>query len=220
MKQDYCKYSQNYHVYYIYLIGVFIQLVPGFICLIKVISDGPNNNIKDLNKFKIKKLCDDNYLNTNIILKYFENLYIHIISVITSERDMEKDFNEQLDNINKVKKAKLKGLIISVKDLFDVKGYKTKGGTKFIDDEVVQNCDYIVLGYVRVPLLQLITKNNGVDGDFTIFDEFKQKMGSMRLRITLNHFNSQRPLYSTSTKIPSQVNNSISETNLKSTLID
>ena len=41
------------------------------------------------------------------------------------------------------------------------------------DDDVVDQCDYIVLGYVRVPLLQLITKNNGVDGDFTIFDEFK-----------------------------------------------
>jgi len=41
------------------------------------------------------------------------------------------------------------------------------------DDDVIDQCDYIVLGYVRVPLLQLITKNNGVDGDFTIFDEFK-----------------------------------------------
>ena len=41
------------------------------------------------------------------------------------------------------------------------------------DDDVMENCDYIVLGYVRVPLLQLITKNNGVDGDFSIFDEFK-----------------------------------------------
>ena len=28
-------------------------------------------------------------------MKYFENLYIHIKSIITSERDMEKDFSEQ-----------------------------------------------------------------------------------------------------------------------------
>ena len=42
-----------------------------------------------------------------------------------------------------------------------------------VDEEVIAECDYIVLGHVRVPLLQLITKNNGVDGDFTIFDEFK-----------------------------------------------
>jgi cytochrome c oxidase assembly protein Cox11 len=78
-----------------------------------------------------------------------------------------------------------------------------------VDEEVISECDYIVLGYVRVPLLQLITKNNGVDGDFTIFDEFKQKMGSLRLRITLNHHNSQRPLYSTSSKIPNQVTTGI-----------
>lgn len=38
------------------------------------------------------------------------------------------------------------------------------------DEQVLGQCDYIVLGHVRVPLLQLITKNNGVDGDFTIFD--------------------------------------------------
>lgn len=58
------------------------------------------------------------------------------------------------------------------------------------DGNVLEQCDYIVLGYVRVPLLQLITKNNGVDGDFSIFDEFKQKMGSLKMRITLNHHNS------------------------------
>ena len=66
----------------------------------------------------------------------------------------------------------------------------------------LESCDYITLGHVKVPLLQLITKNNGVDGDFTIFDEFNQSMGQLRLRITLNHHNSQRPLYSTSTKLP------------------
>lgn len=33
--------------------------------------------------------------------------------------------------------------------------------------------DYITLGYVRVPLLHLITKNNGIDGDFVIFDDYK-----------------------------------------------
>ena len=88
------------------------------------------------------------------------------------------------------------------------------------DEEVLDECDYIIIGFVRVPLLQLITKNNGVDGDFSIFDEFKQKMGSLKLRITLNHHNSQRPLYSTSNKIPNQeVSNEI-QTNQKATLID
>jgi len=89
-----------------------------------------------------------------------------------------------------------------------------------IDDDVMSQCDYIVLGHVKVPLLQLITKNNGVDGDFTIFDEFKQKMGSLRLRITLNHHNSQRPLYSTSSKIPNQVQPNMLETKAKATLIE
>jgi hypothetical protein len=88
------------------------------------------------------------------------------------------------------------------------------------DDDVIGQCDYIVIGYVRVPMLQLITKNNGVDGDFSIFDEFKQKMGSLKLRITLNHHNSQRPLYSTSSKIPNQVQPSLTQTNKKDSLID
>lgn len=88
------------------------------------------------------------------------------------------------------------------------------------DEDAIENCDYIVLGYVRVPLLQLITKNNGVDGEFAIFDEFKQKMGSLKMRITLNHHNSQRPLYSTSTKLPHQVENNNVNSNMKKTLID
>lgn len=88
------------------------------------------------------------------------------------------------------------------------------------DEQVLGECDYIVLGHVRVPLLQLITKNNGVDGDFTIFDEFKQKMGSLKLRIALNHHNSQRPLYSTSNKIPNQVQDTLIKHNNKTTLID
>lgn len=38
---------------------------------------------------------------------------------------------------------------------------------------VLKENDYIVIGYVRVPLLSLITKNNGIDGDFAILDEYK-----------------------------------------------
>lgn len=73
---------------------------------------------------------------------------------------------------------------------------------------------------MRVPLIQLITKNNGVDGDFTIYDEFKQSMGSLKLRITLNHHNSQRPLYSTANKLPNQVVPGISQQKKKQTLIE
>lgn len=55
--------------------------------------------------------------------------------------------------------------------------------------------DYLTLGWVRVPLLHLITKNNGIDGDFVILDDYKQKMGSLKLRIALNHHNLSRPLF-------------------------
>ena len=79
----------------------------------------------------------ENLINkVNKILKKIQNDPASFENIFTEL--FEKDFNEQLDNINKVKKGKLKGLIISVKDLFDVKGYKTKGGTKFIDDKIAQ----------------------------------------------------------------------------------
>jgi len=56
-----------------------------------------------------------------------------------------------------------------------------------------------------VPLLHLITKNNGIDGDFVILDDYKQKMGALSLRIALNHHNSQRPLFAGSTRLPNQI---------------
>ena len=68
-------------------------------------------------------------------------------------------------------------------------------------DETVSE-EYMTLGYVRVPLLHLITKNNGIDGDFVILDEYKQQMGALKLRIALNHHNTQRPLFSGSTRLP------------------
>ena len=65
----------------------------------------------------------------------------------------------------------------------------------------MNECDYIVIGYVRVPLLHLITKNNGIDGDFVIFDDYKQQMGTLKLRIALNHHSNRKPLYSNSNKM-------------------
>ena len=57
------------------------------------------------------------------------------------------------------------------------------------DDYDSENENFLTLGFVRVPLLQLITKNNGIDGEFVILDEYKQKMGTLKLRIALNHHN-------------------------------
>ena len=72
-------------------------------------------------------------------------------------------------------------------------------------NEQLEGQEFITLGYVRVPLLHLITKNNGIDGDFMILDDYKQKMGQLSLRIALNHHNTQRPLFSGSTRQPNQV---------------
>ena len=48
----------------------------------------------------------------------------------------EKDFDVQLNKINKLQNGLLKGLIISVKDLFDVKGYHTRGGSRFLETDI------------------------------------------------------------------------------------
>ena len=49
--------------------------------------------IKTLIKL-IENICESNYLNKNIIYKYFDILYNNLKSLIVSEKDMEKDFNE------------------------------------------------------------------------------------------------------------------------------
>ena len=94
----------------------------------------------------------------NKILKKIQNDPTRFEYIFTQL--FEKDFNEQLDKINTVKEGKLKGLIISVKDLFDVKGYKTKGGTKFINDKdaqkdakcisLIRNAGGLLLGHTNM----------------------------------------------------------------------
>ena len=56
--------------------------------------------------------------------KPFESVFIELF---------EKDFQSQLNFISEMESGRLKGLIISVKDLFNVKGFKTRGGTTFLD---------------------------------------------------------------------------------------
>ena len=57
----------------------------------------------------------------------FENIFTELF---------EKDFQLQLNDINQLKHGLLKGLTISVKDLFNVKGYKTRGGSKFLNPDI------------------------------------------------------------------------------------
>ena len=45
-----------------------------FICLMKVISDGHNNDIEDLNKFKIREFINLNIANIKTIDYYYEKL--------------------------------------------------------------------------------------------------------------------------------------------------
>ena len=73
-----------------------------------------------------------------------------------------------------------------------IHGHQSSGFDRVSADTLegqMEGQDFITLGYVRVPLLHLITKNNGIDGDFVILDDYKQKMGALSLRIALNHHN-------------------------------
>ena len=68
------------------------------------------------------------------ILTKFKNNPKKIENIFTEL--FEKDFDVQLNEISQLENGLLKGLIISVKDLFDVKGYHTRGGTKFLKPNI------------------------------------------------------------------------------------
>ena len=68
------------------------------------------------------------------ILTKFKNNPKKIENIFTEL--FEKDFDVQLNEISQLENGLLKGLIISVKDLFDVKGYHTRGGTKFLKPDI------------------------------------------------------------------------------------
>ncbi len=104
-----------------------------------------SNNEKLINKvFEIlTKFKDDP--------KKFENIFTEFF---------EKDFEVQLSEISKLENGLLKGLVISVKDLFDVKGYHTRGGTKFLETEIslddakcisnIRNAGGLLLGHTNM----------------------------------------------------------------------
>ena len=81
-----------------------------FICLMKVISDGPNNNIEDLNKFKIRELIKLNIANIKTIVSYYEKLSMDqyqiiqqpkILSEILSQWHFSVSQKHQLENLIK-----------------------------------------------------------------------------------------------------------------------
>jgi nucleoside phosphorylase len=81
-----------------------------FICLMKVISDGPNNDIEDLNKFKIRELINLNIANIKTIVSYYEKLSMDqyqiiqqpkILSEILSQWHFSVSQKYQLENLIK-----------------------------------------------------------------------------------------------------------------------
>mgnify|MGYP001137019370 FL=1 len=81
-----------------------------FICLMKVISDGPNNNIEDLNKFKIRELIKLSIANIKTIVSYYEKLSMDqyqiiqqpkILSEILSQWHFSVSQKHQLENLIK-----------------------------------------------------------------------------------------------------------------------
>ena len=65
--------------------------------------------------------------NLKLLLEHpqkFENIFTELF---------DQDFVSQLNYIKNLKNGDLRGLIITIKDLFDVKGYRTRGGSVFID---------------------------------------------------------------------------------------
>ncbi len=76
-----------------------------------------------------------------------ENLFNRLNNILTLIKDKPKqfesvfteifhqDFEKSLNYINSLDSGLLKGLVITVKDLFDVKDYKTRGGSRFLDSQ-------------------------------------------------------------------------------------
>ena len=80
--------------------------------------------------------------NKNFHYADFEEKINNTLTRIQSEPDEFKniftelfsdDFQSQLEFIKQLDDVHLKGLIVSIKDLFNVKGYKTRGGSLFLD---------------------------------------------------------------------------------------
>ena len=73
---------------------------------------------------KLIKKIDDILLSIKNEPQKFESVFTELF---------DKDFEKGLNYINSLETGLLKGLVISVKDLFDVKNYKTRGGSKFLN---------------------------------------------------------------------------------------
>lgn len=60
---------------------------------------------------------------------------------------------------------------------------KSEANSEFL----TEGRDYITLGYAKVPLVNLITKSNGVDQNVVVLDSFSQKLGYLKIKMSLNY---------------------------------
>jgi len=94
-------------------------------------------SILNNNHDKLVKKIDDILTLIKNEPKKFENVFTELF---------HEDFGKALNYINSLNSGLLKGLVISVKDLFDVKGYKTRGGSKFLDSQIkIKDADCVAL---------------------------------------------------------------------------
>ena len=118
-----------------------------FICLMKVISDGPNNDIEDLNKFKIRELINLNIANIKTIVSYYEKLSMDqyqiiqqpkILSEILSQWHFSVSQKHQLENLIKRINtlSKDEEIIKLIKDCKNSRSVITTLETKILNTEV------------------------------------------------------------------------------------
>ena len=89
--------------------------------------------------------------------------------------------------------------------VFEIRHYFIKDSSTYLDlgreEEMksdttsefqTDNRDYFTLGYARVPLVNMITKTNGVDQNIAVLDNFSQKLGYIRIKMSLNYQSKKR----------------------------
>ena len=86
-----------------------------FICLMKVISDGPNNDIEDLNKFKIRELINLNIANIKTIVSYYEKLSMDQYQIIQQPKILSEILSQWHFSVSQ--KHQLKNLIKRINTL-------------------------------------------------------------------------------------------------------
>jgi hypothetical protein len=65
-------------------------------------------------------------------------------------------------------------------------------GSEVSSDSQQEGRDYLTLAVAKVPLVNIITKSNGVDTDVSLLDQFSQKVGELELKLSINYQSRRR----------------------------